>query len=241
MHRFFVLPHFISGDEVEIVGKQVHQIREVLRLRNGDKIIVLDNTGKEYTVRLVDVTRQKVIGEITSQSYCPNEPSLDVTVYQALLKGSKLDFVLQKCTEIGVTRFVPIICERCVAAKPSTSRFERWRNIILEAAEQSGRGKIPELGSILDFKQACENANGFSLIPWESEKTIGIKAILNNIETVNRINVFIGPEGGFTSSEVEFAQSKGIPAVSLGKRIMRAETAAIVAITAVLYEYGEMD
>ncbi|MBT4512894.1 MAG: 16S rRNA (uracil(1498)-N(3))-methyltransferase [Chloroflexi bacterium] len=241
MHRFFVLPLCISNNKVEIVGKQVHQIREVLRLKNGDQIIVLDNTGWEYKVRLAAITRQKVVGEVISQAHCQNEPSLEVTVFQALLKGSKTDLVLQKCTEIGVARFVPIACERCVAAKPSASRIERWENIVLEAAEQSGRGNIPELGSVLDFKQACENTNGFSLIPWELEKNQGIKAVLSCIGSAKHINIFIGPEGGFTPAEVEFAHIKGITPVSLGKRIMRAETAGLVAATAVFYECGEMD
>lgn len=241
MHHFFIPPEWIDKDSISISGEQVHQIREVLRLKSGDGIVVLDNTGMEYQVELRDITREKVVGKVIEQGLCPNEPEIKITLYQALLKGDKFEWVLQKCTEVGVTRFVPIVCERCVASIPSESRFERWKKIIVEAAEQSKRGIIPDLGSIINMKQVCEEVDGLSIMPWEQENSVGIKAQLNNIGTVQHVNIFIGPEGGFGTDEVEYARGGGIVPVSLGKRIFRAETAGLVTTTILMYEAGEIN
>lgn len=226
---------------MSITGEQVHQIREVLRLTSGDMIVALNNTGIEYQIELRDITKAKIVGKVIKHGICPNEPEIKITLYQALLKGDKFEWVLQKCTEVGVTRFVPIICERCVASNPSESRIERWKKIIIESAEQSKRGIIPDLGSIMNVKQVSEEVNGFSIMPWEQENCMGIKAQLTNIGTVHNLNIFIGPEGGFSTDEVEYARDRGIVPVSLGNRIFRAETAGLVAVASVMYDWGEIN
>ncbi len=241
MHRFFLSVQSIHNDSVVIDGETAHRMREVLRLKVRDRVMILDNTGMEYHVELKTIQRHEITGKVVDKGICENESMLGITLYQSLLKSDKFELVLQKCTEMGVTEFIPIICERCVADRPSESRFHRWQKIVVEAAEQSKRGKIPELGSVLDFKQACENTSGFSLIPWELEKTKGIKTALTGMGSAEHINIFIGPEGGFTPTEIEIALSKGITPVTLGKRILRAETAGLVVVTAVFYEYGEMN
>jgi len=240
MHRFFIPPDWINDERVVIAGNQAHQIKDVLRLKVGDQITVLDNTGLEYRVSLVDITKGMATGKVLECRCCPNEPGVEIILYQAVLKGNKFDFVLQKCTEIGVAGFVPILCERCVAGSPSGTRIDRWHQIIIEAAEQSSRGKIPLLYPALDFRQACEDAKGFSLLPWEEEGNRGIKMAITDARDANRLNVFIGPEGGFTRGEVDFAGSRGIMPVTLGKRILRAETAGSVAAVAILYERDEL-
>jgi 16S rRNA (uracil1498-N3)-methyltransferase len=141
MHRFFIPPEWIDQEMVVIRGKLVHQIRNVLRLRGGDHIVLLDNTGWEYEAELAMVTRDQVKGVIFEKRPAA-EPGVRITLYQALPKRSKFEFILQKCTELGVSGFVPVICERCVADRPRDKRVERWHSIIVESAEQSLRKPV---------------------------------------------------------------------------------------------------
>ena len=244
MHRFFVSPDCIDRNSVVITGGQAHQLKEVLRLKAGNRVVILDNTGSEYQVKLVDITHDKALAEVIERHQCINEPRLEITLHQALLKSSKFDLVLQKCTEIGVTEFRPVLCQRCVSSHPSESRLNRWQRIIVEAAEQSRRGKIPNIHPVVSFERACEEARGLSLLPWEGQGITNIRAALRNLlsdDGNRKLNIFVGPEGGFSSYEVEFARTRGIVPVTLGKRILRSETAAMVAATIVLYQYGELD
>ena len=245
MHRFFIPPDWIEEGRVSIRGRQVHQLRDVLRLKAGDHIAVLDDTGKEYDVRLDAVDRGRVSGMVIGTRWIP-QPRARITLYQALLKAGRFEFVIQKCTELGVAAFVPVICQRCVIKdEVGENRRERWRRIALEAAEQSRRGRVPEIGEMVPFAQACRFAAGLSLLPWEEEKQVGLRAALkphmpqgNDSLTVN---LFIGSEGGFTPYELEVARQCGIVPVTLGARILRAETAGLVAATAILYECGDLD
>lgn len=240
MHRFFVGPKSISGDTVIIAGEAAHRIREVLRQKVSDVVTVLDNTGMEYRVQLEGIERDKITGRVTDKSLCGNEPDLEITIYQSLLKADRFELVLQKCTEIGVTRFVPVVCYRCIVDKPSNSRFSRWQKIVMEAAEQSKRGTIPEISEPMDFRGACETVGGYSLMPWEQEAQTGIQEALENIGDVKQIGVFIGPEGGFTFDEVGLAKSNGVIPVTLGKRILRAETAGLVTSAIILFALDEL-
>lgn len=243
MHRFFIPADWISESAVVITGKPVHQIRVVLRLGAGDRITVLDNMGWQYEIEIRKVGSTRVEGRIIAKSPADAEPRSKITLYQALLKGSNFEFVLQKCTEIGVSSFVPLICERCVAGAPD-SKMGRWTSIITEAAEQSKRGKLPVLQSPMSFTDACKSASGISLLPWEGEKVRGIGNMLRSHQKIRNdsaISIFVGPEGGFSTHEVEFARSCGIVPVSLGHRILRAETAGLVAATITLYEFGDLD
>lgn len=250
MHRFFIPREWIDQERVAITGRQVHQLRNVLRLVAGDRIAVLDNSGWEYEVELVRVNRGYVSG-VVREIRSAAEPKTKVTLYQALLKGNKLDFIIQKCTELGVACFVPMVCERCAAGNGVSDRkLERWRRIIVEAAEQSGRGKLPALEPVVPFHEACQSAAGFSLLAWEGEKASGLRAVLRGEIHRQRIisekkplsvNLFIGPEGGLSPSEVELAQGCGIVPVTLGSRVLRAETAGLVAATAILYDCGDLD
>lgn len=249
MHRFFIPPDWIGQERVVIKGKLVHQLRDVLRLRGGDHIAVLDDSGWEYEVALARVTREYVAGVICEKRAAA-EPGTRITLYQALLKSSKFEFILQKCTELGISGFVPVICERCIAGHPRNKRVERWRRIIIEAAEQSQRGKLPSLEPALLFKQACQSAMGFSVLAWEGEKVSGLRTALRREIYRQRIiseknslsvNLFIGPEGGFSPFEVEFARGCGILPISLGSRVVRAETAGLVAATAILYECRDLE
>jgi len=243
MHRFFLAEDCFNQGTVIITGKLVHQLRNVLRLGPGDRITVLDNTGWEYEVELKKMDDSKVEGIVIEKTLATGEPRIRITLYQALLKASNFEVVLQKCTEVGVTDFVPIICERCMAGEPNGRRFSRWQTIIREAAEQSKRGKLPVLHNVTSFNKACQSASRISLLPWEEEKGRGIGEILRSLskaENSPEVSIFVGPEGGFSPQEVDFARSRGIVPVSLGRRILRAETAGLVAAAVTLYEFGEL-
>ncbi|MBI4297594.1 MAG: 16S rRNA (uracil(1498)-N(3))-methyltransferase [Chloroflexi bacterium] len=239
MNRFFVPVEWLQGGSAHLQGQALHQIAHVLRLAPGDTIAVLDNSGWEYMVRLERLGSKEATGEIVERRQI-EEPRVRLCLYQGLLKSDKFEQVLQKGTELGVSTFVPLLCQRSLAV-PSEARLRRWQRILREATEQSRRGRLPSLMEPVSFDQACREARGFSLIPWEEEKGLGLRqALRKKASAETDISLFIGPEGGFTPEEVELARTCGIVPVSLGPRILRAETAGIVAAAAVLYELGEL-
>ena len=245
MHHFFVTANSIDQDWVTLSGDVARQICVVLKISVGNSIIVLDGLGWEYTVLVESVSASYVSGRVTNKRLSIGEPNIDITLYQSVLKGDKFEYVLQKGTELGVSEFVPVFCTRSVPKSSGkdwvTRRFKRWQKIILEAAEQSHRGKVPVLRTPIDFEHVCKNVDGLVLIPWEEEKGTGLKETLlvSKNGSMSKIGVIIGPEGGFSSEEIQIAVSNGIIPVSLGKRIFRADTAAMVAISAILYEFEE--
>lgn len=244
MHRFFLPQDCVTGDAVAIPADLVHRLRRVLRVGAGDHIVVLDNTGWEYDVELKAAGRGGLAGAVSGRYTASGEPRTRITLYQALLKGQGMETVLQKCTEIGVASFVPMMCERCVAGDPAAARLSRWKSIILEAAQQSRRGKLPDLSDVVSFGEACGmGAAGVSLLPWEEETGRSMGDVLRGTprgKSPPEISIFVGPEGGFTPDEVEYARGLGILPVSLGRRILRAETAGLVAAVATLYEFGDL-
>ena len=245
MHRFFVPAYWISGQDATLRGDTARQIRRVLRMSPGDEIVLLDNTGNEYRVRIAELTGDAVRGSVLLVSDGMGEPATKVTLYQGTLKGEKFQWVLQKCTELGVTKFVPVVCQRSVTRGEDAwpdSRYPRWRKIVSEASEQSGRCLLPELGDPVRFTEACEEARdgGLSIVPWEQEGSRGLRSALRDLDG-RHVSIFIGPEGGLEEDEVAHAQACGVVPVSLGKRLLRSETAAIAAVAAVLYEAEETD
>jgi 16S rRNA (uracil1498-N3)-methyltransferase len=242
MHRFFVQRESFTGDNVSITGQLVYQITRVLRLKPGDHIIVLDNNGWEFETEIESIKRDIVQGKIINRELGKGEPGISLTLCQALLKTDKFELVLQKSVELGVTNMVPFVSERCVVRKPSESRIERWQAIIREAAEQSRRSRLPVLYPVITFKEACEQMNKPALILWEHEKSQSLAATLKSPHFIKTktISIFIGPEGGYTIDEIELAKKYGIVPAGLGNRVLRAETAGLVAISAIMYEKGEM-
>lgn len=246
MHRFFVPPESIKDKRVTLRGPAVHHIRDVLRMRSGDEIILLDSSGSAYQAKLDTVDPDLVRGRVTEKWKLETEPRTQVTLYQGMLKGQKFDWVLQKGTEIGITSFVPVLAARCLVGSVddvSETRLGRWQRILLEAAEQSGRAVLPHLESAIFFQLACQQVaqRGLSLIPYEGEKERGLREVLAEPPRSRKINLFVGPEGGFTEEEISMAQSFGILPITLGPRIFRAETAGIVAASAILYELGDLE
>ena len=258
MHRFFVSPDQLEGDKVTIAGPAVHHIRDVLRLRPGDDIVVLDNSGWEREAEIAEVGREQVVGRVLSRALATGEPRTKISLFQGVLKSSHFELVLQKGTELGIVEFVPLISQRCVIAglDDVNKKMVRWRRIVQEAAEQSRRGRLPNLQPAMIFSQACERAKragGLSLMPWEEEERVNLKLVFGKEQKKSKgkktpsfpsrpfsINLFIGPEGGFTFTEVTLAQHYGIVSITLGPRILRAETAGLVTAAAILYELGDL-
>jgi 16S rRNA (uracil1498-N3)-methyltransferase len=248
MHRFFVNEGSLVGKRVSLINKQAHQIFNVLRMRPGDVITVLDNSGFEYMVNLIKIGRQEVIGEVISKQQSQAEPRTQITLYQSLLAREKFEWVLQKCTEVGVTSFVPVVTERSIVRRQDAitpRKLSRWRDIITEAAEQSGRGRIPQLDAPVNFVDAVSMLEDFDCCLIGSPQAgKGLREILLagdfKKDSNRQIALFVGPEGGFTDDEVADACGKGATAFSLGKRILRTETAAVVAASLILHELGEL-
>ena len=249
MQRFFVQREELEGDEV-VMRRQAHQIRNVLRLKTGEHIILLDNEGWAYEMNLTKVSRNEVKGEIVEKREAKGEPSVKITLYQGMSAREKFEWVLQKCTEIGVARFVPMITERSIVrdCEIKQSKMERWRRIIEEAAEQSHRGRIPELSPPTTFEKALDGIDsyGWKLIATPASEGSSLRDCLKGC-TCGRakggggIGVFVGPEGGLTEEEVRRSVERGARAFSLGERILRTETAAVVASAVILYELGQLE
>lgn len=247
MHRFFVPPELLAQETVRLTGGLAHQIHNVLRMQPGQQVTLLDNSGWEYTVGLTAVSTKEVQGQVLGRSVKANEPRTKITLYQSVLKGSRFEWALQKGTELGVSEFVPVIASRCIVQNlaDAEAKFPRWQRVILEAAEQCGRAKFPALLPAVMFAAACERAGdgkGLALMPWEEETTFSLKWVLRpqGAERPFNISLLVGPEGGFTAEEAALAGDYGIRPVTLGPRILRAETAGIVAAAAVFYEMGDL-
>jgi 16S rRNA (uracil1498-N3)-methyltransferase len=242
MHRFFISRESFAGDNISITGQPVYQITRVLRAKPGDHIIVLDNGGWEYETAIESITHDTIQGKVIRKELGIGEPKISLTLYQALLKTDKFELVLQKGVELGADGFIPFVSERCVVRKSSESRIERWNAIIREAAEQSRRARLPVLHQVVSFGEVCKQIKKPALILWEGEKSQRLAAILKStpFTKTQAIGIFVGPEGGFTPAEIELARQHGIVSVGLGNRILRAETAGLSAISAIMYEKGDL-
>ena len=244
-------PDCVSGGRVALPQWAARQIARTLRLRPGDDIAVLDNSGSEYVARLDAVSAASASAAIIQRiEDGGGEPALRLTVYQGMLKGDRFERVLQLGTELGASRFAPIAVERTIGrgggrGGASDSRMERWRRIIREAAELSGRRRLPELADPMPFAAACRGIDEPALLAWECEREVGLRDALrgrmgDDARRAGRLSVIIGSEGGLTDEEAALAKSLGIASVSLGPRAMRADTAAAGAVAVILYELGEL-
>jgi 16S rRNA (uracil1498-N3)-methyltransferase len=243
MDRFFIPPEWFEGDSVIFQNGPSYQLIHVLRKKPQDRVIALDNTGWEYEIEMERFTGDSVKGRILNKSRPDTEPVINLTLYQALLKADNFELVLQKGVELGAIDFRPFISERCVVRRPDENKIDRWQKIVREAAEQCGRTRLPAVHPVVIFREACDQSAGNpAIIFWEEEENTRLSSVLKEpfFRESDSISIFIGPEGGFPSSEVEYARSRGIEPVSLGRRVLRAETAAIAAMSAVLYEKGEL-
>ncbi len=247
MNRFFVQPDQIDRDAVRLNPGHSHQVCHVLRLKQKDRIVVLDNAGHEYEVELDDLSPREVCGRILSKQTVQTEPAICLTLFQSLLARDKFEWVLQKCTEVGVSRIVPVITQRSLVQKKDRikpEKLQRWQRILTEAAEQSGRGRVPDLEPPEALVTALDKANTLdvSLIAVPDRQVDSLREALQRVakQTISSVGLYIGPEGGFDPKEVKRANAAGARTVHLGSRVLRTETAAVVASALVLYELGEL-
>lgn len=237
--RFFISPGQVQGKEVRISGEDVRHIRNVLRKEMGAFLTLLDGQGGEYTVKIITLERSGITTEIVHESR-REISGPKITLGQGIPKSDKMDFIVQKATELGVASIVPLVTERTIVKiKDEEKRVTRWQKIAREAAMQSNRPDIPQVGAIRplgDFLRTLHTEPGsLLLLPWE-EGTTRIKDVLRTRSDARNIVVLIGPEGGFSRAEAETAAAGGFHLVSLGPNILRTETAAVTALSMIGYE-----
>ena len=246
MDRFFTPKNNINLEQNTCIieGEDVKHISRVLRCRENDKLEVCDMENNEYICEIKEINKDNILLDIIEKVNIKRESSLKVKLYQGMPKGTKMELILQKLTEIGVDEIVLVQAKRSVTKidnKKEDKKIERWERIIYEAAKQSKRGKIPTLRGVLTFKEALEDMknNDLNLCPYENERTISIKEAIKD-SSANTIGIFVGPEGGFEEEEIEKIQEIDGKVVSLGPRILRTETASVVASSIVLYELSDL-
>jgi len=241
--RFYVLPDeiFPKKNIIEIKDKkEVHHIRDVMRLKEGTDVEVFDGKGKEYSGDIKKIDRNSIIIKIKKVTSLKKEPPFNITLYQALPKKSKMDFIVEKAVELGVAIITPIVTERTVPVikEKSPKKIGRWMRIAKAAAKQCGRARLPVVSDILDFKHALIDAKKNDLIIFAAldKDAEPLKEILKS-RTPKTIAIFIGPEGDFSQNEVSMAKEEGYKICSLGEFVLRVETASIYILSSINYEY----
>jgi len=248
MHRFFVTPELLKNagptSTILLPEKLAHQVRDVLHLAIGEQLILLDNSGDEFVCTVAGSGRMGVEVEMRERKPGKTEPSIRIILCQALLKSARFEWVLEKGTELGVAVFVPTLCRRSLPGLKDAGpvKIQRWQHIVREAAEQCDRSRLPELSPIRPLMHALNDIppQALALMAWEEEQSRSLRDVLRSASSggtkPTTVVLFIGPEGGLTAEEVLLAQQGGVQVVTLGARILRAETAAITAVANILYE-----
>lgn len=246
MHRFYLPGGLPAAGPLQFPRDIARQLSRVLRMRPGDKIGVFDGSGVQWTIELDEVSQRAATGHVVDVTRPGTESHVNITLYQSIIDAAQFELVLQKGVELGVKRFVPLVTDRVRGAGPtgaSDHRRTRWARIVREAAEQSGRVRVPDVMAPVTLEDAFEEPPaGLFVVPWEGETSRSLRAVLRaqQSEPVDAVCILIGPKGGLTESEIEFLRTRRALVVTLGNRVLRSETAAIVAISAILYELGEL-
>ena len=240
--RYFHVPLCrISDNKVNISGRELHHLADVLRLGIGDEITVLDGSGGIYDVVLISCGEDNAVGEIRTYQQA-RKPIVEVTLFAGLPKADKMDLIVQKTTELGAYRIVPVLCQHTLphlSAERAQKRVVRWRQIAVEASKQSHRPFFPLVSNIMRFDEALKESYADLKLIFTASTSVTSKRLKDVLKLNNRatkVDAFIGPEGGFAEEEIRSALSSGAVPVSLGNNILRTETAAIAAITIVLYD-----
>lgn len=254
-HRFFVEKGQISGNSISIIGEELTHLQRVLRLQVGATFVVCDGTGKEYQAVLREVGRELALAEIISVADSVVEPRLHITLVQGLPKADKMDFIIQKGTELGIHEFLPVITERTIVRlgpDKAERRVERWQRIAQEAAKQSQRAVVPKVSMPVSWAEGlslykARRGAVLGLFPWESATGKHLRDVL--IQAWGELGddgrpleawICIGPEGGWSPEEAKAAELAELIPVSLGSRILRTETAGMVVAALVLYASGDL-
>lgn len=241
MYRFYIDKKNIDGDKINITGSDVNHIKNVLRLEKGSWIIACDGDGTDYVSRIIDIDGHCVKLGVEKVQETDTELKTRLVLFQGLPKGDKMDFVIQKTVELGVAEIVPVMTKRCVvklSESKAVKKQERWQLIAEAAAKQSGRGIIPKIHFPVTLEKAFDIATNleYNMIPYELQDGMAkSKKIVASASSKKSVGIFIGPEGGFEKDEVAQAVNMGIYPVTLGKRILRTETAGMAFIAILMF------
>lgn len=240
MQKLFV--ENINDEKIILDGESARHIAKSLRMRVGDVICVTDGGGDDYGCQIEEITKDEVVLKVCYKQACESEPSCRVTIYQGVPKSSKMEDIIQKCVELGVCKIVPTLMKRCVSRpddKAAGKKNQRYQKIALEAAQQSGRGIVPKIENMKTLCQAiAEDESDVKIVFYEGggEKLADIVKL-----DTESVSVFIGPEGGFEQEEVEQIEASGGVRATLGKRILRTQTAPVAALTAIMLLTGNLE
>lgn len=241
MTRLFVEYSLKDKGSLSLDEENSRYISQVLRMKNGEELVIVDSDSIEYVCSISAITKKTVELNVLSSSVNTTETPYFVTLFQSVSKGERMDYTIQKTTELGVKEIYPVMSERVVVklnGKDVSGKLDRWQKIALEASRQSHRGAVPVIKEPVDFEDAIKYAkDNFDLVlfPWEEESDNGIKEVLKGF-TGKRIAVFVGPEGGYSELEADCATSNGAKSVTLGPRILRTETAGAAVLSMLIYE-----
>jgi len=243
--NFYCHPEEVKADHLLLLEEEARHITRVLRHKPGDIIVAVDGLGNEFTVLIKRASESAVEGEIVKKRRKVNEPISKITLALAIPKNHRMDWVVEKSTELGVNRIIPIVTERTVVLpEPSAEgRLARWQRIAISAMKQSGRTILPKIESITHYEDLLDDRADYDLaiIAWEEEKKRTLRDLFQNIvKPFSKVLVIIGPEGGFSKEEIGEAERRRIYPVSLGPRKLRVETAGIVLLSLLLHELGEL-
>lgn len=246
MHCFYTEKENISDGRAQIFGADVNHIKNVLRMEKGEEITVCDGEGTFFQCRLLELTPGKITAEVLERRKAETELGVRITLFQGLPKKDKMELIIQKAVELGADEIIPVAMRFCVAkiedGKKEKKKLERWQAISEAAAKQSGRGKIPKVRPVLSYQEAVKLGSRMEkcLLPYEkAEGMEGFRQALEECKRLpegSRVGIFIGPEGGFDEKEAAMALESGIQPVSLGKRILRTETAGLCMLSALMLE-----
>lgn len=249
MYHFFVEPSQIQDKQIIITGNDVNHIRNVIRLKVGDEISISNGIdGRDYRCGIAQMTEEEVYCELRFIKEADVELPVKVCLFQGLPKGDKMEFIIQKMVELGVYEIIPVAMQRCVVkldAKKAKSKITRWQGIAEAASKQSKRGIIPQIREVMTYKEAIQYASSMQhrLVPYEMEENLetasgmaGTRAAIEAVRPGDMVAVFIGPEGGFAREEIEEAIGGGMKPITLGRRILRTETAGMTVMAWIMYQ-----
>jgi 16S rRNA (uracil1498-N3)-methyltransferase len=244
MPHFYIPPENIHGKLFRITGEDVHYLSAVRRYATGDKLKLFDGTGKTFIGVIKTIGENEIAGEVIMSAEQDNS-GINVHLFQAVPKGERFDWLVEKSAELGVTKLTPLITERSVIKEISVQKYERWQRLSKAASQQCGRGTLLEIDNPAGFAEILNKivslSDTLNIIPWEAENTKTLAEVYKSRHNILSVNIFVGPEGGFSVKEIELAEKAGIIPITLGKRILRSETAGLLSTILVLNQACEYE
>lgn len=246
MNRFYIDPSQVAEDTITVVGDDVNHIKNVLRMKIGEHILLCDCEGNDYHCKIQSYEDRMVKVSIQSKEPTQTELNTKIYLFQGLPKKDKMELIVQKAVELGVTEVIPVMMKRTIVKledkKKEAKKLERWNSIVESAAKQSNRGIMPKVSDVVSYKEALNRAKEMDIVilPYENEGGMEkSRKIIKSVKGKKSVGIFIGPEGGYDESEIEMARELGMQPVSLGKRILRTETAGLAILSILMFELEE--